>query len=238
MRIPPDPTTMAALAPRPLKIGVLVFPGFQLLDYAGPLDAFNILALSHPVTLSTIATTLSPVPTHNRVQAATGSSISQSILPTNTLETAPTDLDVLLIPGGIGARDKQNAEVMSRCVEWLKERHVGGAKGPRWVLTVCTGSEVLARTGVLDGRKATTNKKAFNDTKAKHPHVNWVAKARWVVDDNIWTSSGISAGVDLAFAWIADVFGEETAQSVADRSEYERNADAENDRFAHRWSAI
>jgi len=229
---------MISPPPRPLTIGVLVFPGFQLLDYAGPMDAFNILALSHPVALSTIATTLAPVPTHNGGQASAGSSISQSVVPTNTLETAPNDLDVLLIPGGMGARDQQNADMLSKCVAWLKERHVGGAKGPKWVLTVCTGSEILARTGVLDGRKATTNKKAFNEAKAKHPRVKWVAKARWVVDDKIWTSSGISAGIDLAFAWIADVFGEETAQLVADRSEYERNVDAGNDRFAERWGAV
>ena len=57
--------------------------------------------------------------------------------------------------------------------------------------------------------------------KALHPRVSWVAKARWVVDGNIWTSSGISAGIDLTFAWMAEVFGEDTAQLVADRSEYE-----------------
>jgi transcriptional regulator GlxA family with amidase domain len=65
-----------------------------------------------------------------------------------------------------------------------------------------------------------------------------VPKARWVVDGNIWTSSGISAGIDLAFAWIADVFGEDIAQFVADRSEYERNVDADEDRFAERWGAV
>lgn len=68
--------------------------------------------------------------------------------------------------------------------------------------------------------------------------MHWVAKARWVVDGNIWSSSGISAGVDLAFAWIAHVFGEEMAAFVADRSEYERNVDAGNDRFAERWGAV
>jgi transcriptional regulator GlxA family with amidase domain len=74
--------------------------------------------------------------------------------------------------------------------------------------------------------------------KALHPHVSWVAKARWVVDGNIWTSSGISAGIDLTFAWMAEVFGEEKAQFVADRSEYERNVDPENDRYAERWGAL
>jgi transcriptional regulator GlxA family with amidase domain len=68
--------------------------------------------------------------------------------------------------------------------------------------------------------------------------VNWIAKARWVVDGPFWTSSGISAGIDVTFAWMASVFGEEKAQYVADRSEYERNVDAENDRYAERWGAV
>lgn len=71
--------------------------------------------------------------------------------------------------------------------------------------------------------------------KNAHPEVNWVGKARWVVDGNIWTSSGISAGIDLAFAWIAETFGEEIAQYTADRSEYERNTDPGNDWYAERW---
>jgi transcriptional regulator GlxA family with amidase domain len=77
-----------------------------------------------------------------------------------------------------------------------------------------------------------------SQVKAKHPSVTWIPKARWVVDGPIWTSSGISAGMDLAFAWIAEVFGEEVAQHTADRSEYERNTDAEGDRYAERWGAV
>jgi transcriptional regulator GlxA family with amidase domain len=59
-----------------------------------------------------------------------------------------------------------------------------------------------------------------------------------VVDGEFWTSSGISAGIDLIFAWMSEVFGEETAQYVADRSEYERNTDPTNDRYAERWGAV
>jgi transcriptional regulator GlxA family with amidase domain len=68
--------------------------------------------------------------------------------------------------------------------------------------------------------------------------VEWVGKARWVVDGNIWTSSGISAGIDLIYAWIAEVWGEETASLIADQSEYERNNDPGNDRFAERWDVV
>jgi transcriptional regulator GlxA family with amidase domain len=74
--------------------------------------------------------------------------------------------------------------------------------------------------------------------KENHPKVEWVGKARWVVDGNIWTSSGVTAGMDLIFAWIAEVWGEETAGSIADQSEYERNKDAGNDPFAEKYGVV
>ncbi|KAL1799607.1 hypothetical protein ACET3X_003644 [Alternaria dauci] len=227
-----------AAHPLPQKIGVVIFPGFQLLDWAGPLDAFNILSSSHTLTLCTIAYTLDPVPTQNSMQDQQGSLFSQSAVPTHTFENAPDDLDVLLLPGGLGARGPDSDAWMKPQVEYLKRLDLSGKGSIKWILTVCTGSEILARTGLLDGRRATTNKRAFNVVKAQHPNVEWVAKARWVVDGNIWTSSGISAGMDLAFAWMAEVFGEETAQFVADRSEHERNVDSGNDRYAERWGAV
>ncbi|USP77783.1 fad dependent oxidoreductase [Curvularia clavata] len=247
--------------PLPSKFAVVLFPGFQLLDVAGPLDAFNMLAYSHTISLYTLASSLSPVSTHNSDQEKQGSLISTSLAPTHTFDTAPNDIEVLLIPGGLGARGPGSEERMKPVVEYLKKLDMSGKGTLKWVLTVCTGSEILARTGVLDGRKATTNKRAFNtvclfllisffisqqieradadpQVKATHTKVDWVAKARWVVDGHIWTSSGISAGTDLAFAWIAEVFGEEEAQQLVDRSEYERNVDAGNDRYAERWGAV
>ena len=154
----------------PTKVAILIFPGFQLLDYAGPLDALNILSLTHPLTLYTLASTLSPVSTQQAAQITAGSpSFSQTILPTHTFATAPSDIDVLIIPGGMGSRDEKNRGALEEQVEWLKGLGLGGGggggggQGVKWVLTVCTGSEILARTGVLGGRRATTNKRAFNE---------------------------------------------------------------------------
>ncbi|KAF2821863.1 DJ-1/PfpI family protein-like protein [Ophiobolus disseminans] len=222
----------------PSKIAILLFPGFQLLDAAGPLDAFNLLSNQHTLTLYILAATLDPVSTQHWQLDEQGSNVAPSIVPTHTFADAPTDIDMLLLPGGMGARGPKGEENTGAVVQYLKTLDLSGAGSIKHVLTVCTGSEVLARTGLLDGRNATTNKRAFNDVKAKHPQVNWVAKARWVVDGNIWTSSGISAGMDLAFAWMSEVFGEEVAAYVADRSEYERNVESGNDRFAERWGAV
>jgi putative intracellular protease/amidase len=162
-----------AADPLPSKVGIILFPGFQLLDYAGPLDALNILSNSHTITLSTLASSLDPVPTQNWVQDQQGSNCSQSIVPTHTFADAPTDLDVLLIPGGLGARGAGSDVRMEPVVNFLKS-YLGSVKDDgsgftgagskvKWVITVCTGSEILARTGILDGRRATTNKRAFND---------------------------------------------------------------------------
>lgn len=224
--------------PLPKKIAIILFPGFQLLDATGPLDAFSLLSYQHPLALYILAATLDPVSTHNFVQQKQGSHVSASIVPTHRFENAPADFDMVLLPGGLGARGPDGEKNTGPVVDFLKSLDLSGDGSIKHVLTVCTGSEILARTGILDGRKATTNKRAFNEVKAKHPKVTWVSKSRWVVDRNIWTSSGISAGIDLAFAWIAHVFGEEVAQYTADRSEYERNTDADEDRFAERWGAV
>jgi putative intracellular protease/amidase len=149
--------------PLPSKIGVVIFPGFQLLDWAGPLDAFHLLSNSHTLTLCTIAATMDPVPTQNFVQDKQGSQFSQTLVPTHTFDNAPDDLEVLLLPGGLGARDPESDKWMKPQVEYLKKLDLSGNGSIKWVLTVCTGSEILARAGLLDGRKATTNKRAFND---------------------------------------------------------------------------
>jgi len=147
----------------PSKFGVIIFPGFHLLDYAGPLDALNILSADHPLTLCTIAATLDPVPTQNSMQDKQGSQFSQSIVPTHTFDNAPDDLEVLLLPGGLGSRGPGSDKWMKPQVEYLKRLDLSGKGNIKWVLTVCTGSEILARTGLLDGRRATTNKRAFGD---------------------------------------------------------------------------
>lgn len=224
--------------PLPTKIGIILFPGFQLLDAAGPLDAFSLLSQQSTLHLSIIAATLDPVPTQTFAHEDQGSTYNPSIVPTHTFDNPPDGLEMVLLPGGLGTRGDRGAINIPPVVKYINSLDFSGNGSLKWFLTVCTGSEILARTGLLDGRRATTNKRAFNEVKKNHPKVDWVAKARWVVDGNIWTSSGISAGTDLAFAWIADVFGEEVAGLVADRSEYERNKDPENDVFAERWGAV
>jgi putative intracellular protease/amidase len=183
----------------PTKIAILLFPGFQLLDATGPLDAFSLLSYQHPLTLYILAATLDPVSTHNFVQEKVGSRVAASIVPTHTFaqvtgQGLDKEFGMILVPGGLGARYVDNpggiwCVVFSwRClvqiteanifnisrgpdgekntapiVDFLQRLDLSGTGSIKHVLTVCTGSEILARTGVLDGRKATTNKRAFNE---------------------------------------------------------------------------
>jgi transcriptional regulator GlxA family with amidase domain len=90
----------------------------------------------------------------------------------------------------------------------------------QYLITVCTGAGIAARAGVLDGKHATTNKRAWAETTALGPKVKWVAQARWVTDGNIWTSSGVAAGTDAMIAFIEAIYSNATATTVANGMEY------------------
>ncbi|KAI5460842.1 class I glutamine amidotransferase-like protein [Mariannaea sp. PMI_226] len=217
---------MAAVNDPPTHYGVVLFPGFQALDAFGSLDALNTLSSRRPLRLSVLAETLDPVST--KMPESTGTpdpSIGQSIVPTHTFSDAPSDIQVLLVPGGKGTR---NAKRMEPVVAFLKNYY------PKleYLLTVCTGSALAAWAGVLDGHKATTNKLSFQWVTEQGPNVDWVRRARWVTSGNIWTSSGISAGIDMIFAFISEQYGEALAEEVAVVLEYVRNKDPTVDPFA------
>lgn len=215
---------------KPINFGVVVFPTFQALDVFGPLDALNLLSRDHHMNLFILAETLDPVSTARPPSPDdAGSNFAQSILPTHTFATAPP-LDVLLVPGGQGTRSFAG---IASAVAFV------GAVYPtlQYLITVCTGAGIAARAGVLDGRRATTNKFAWRETVALRKEVQWVHRARWVEDGNVWTSSGISAGIDVIFAWMRAVYGEEVAKDISDRMEYMPALDPDEDPFADRWAA-
>ncbi|KAL5095394.1 hypothetical protein Trisim1_000170 [Trichoderma cf. simile WF8] len=208
----------------PKKIAVALFSGFQALDVFGPLDALNILSYTNPLELYLLSTTLDPVSTIP-VKAPSPGAIGQRLVPTHTYQDAPKDIEVLLVPGGRGTRD---LELTQPVVDFIEATF----PSLRFLLTVCTGSALAARSGVLDGKNATSNKLSFEWVITQGPNVKWVRHARWVQDDNILTSSGVSAGIDMIYAFIADQYGEEAAAQVAKVSEYTRNTDSTNDPFS------
>jgi transcriptional regulator GlxA family with amidase domain len=100
------------------------------------------------------------------------------------------------------------------------------------VTSVCTGAALLARAGLLDGHRATTNKLSFKWVTEQGLAVEWIRQARWVEDGKFATSSGVSAGIDMTLALIAKLAGVETAEQVAIRMEYEWHRDPQWDPFA------
>ncbi|KAI9783162.1 MAG: hypothetical protein M1816_001484 [Peltula sp. TS41687] len=211
----------------PISYGMILFPGFQVLDVFGPLSALEILSKDREMNLYMVAATMKPVSTAYEAETnhAKGSNFAQTVLPTHTLADCP-GLDVLIVPGGLGTRASDI--ILSPILDFITARY------PllQYLITVCTGSGLVARAGILDGRKATTNKAAWSQIVAWRPCVQWIPEARWVVDGNIWTSAGVSAGIDVTLAFIATVYGDESAQKVADSMEYERHLDPSDDPFA------
>jgi len=194
-------------------LGALVFPGFQTLDFYGPLEMLGDHDIG-AVDIKIVAETLDPVPSYHGTRTAVDRTLSDS-----------TDYDLVLIPGGDSAPlDPINPAIN----DWI----VATAEHADYVMAVCTGTVLLATTGLLDGRRATTNKKDFTATVHHGPNVEWVREARWVEDGKFFTSSGVSAGMDMSLAVMAKLFGQEAAEAIAVGTEYEWHQDPNWDPFA------
>ncbi|KAF9256051.1 class I glutamine amidotransferase-like protein [Marasmius fiardii PR-910] len=211
----------------PVEFGVVLFPAFQALDVFGPLDALNMLSYKYPMNLHLISATLDPVSTKPRNASFNpfNSNVSESVVPTHTFTNPPEKLDVLIIPGGTGVLVP---DTISSTVDFIKKTY----PSLQYLITVCTGSHLAARAGVLDNRNATSNKAVWSWREGLGDNTNWISHARWVADGNIWSTSGVSAGIDGTFAWMEEVYGNDTATEVANSMEYIRHLNASYDPFA------
>ncbi len=193
-------------------IAALVFQQFQTLDLFGPLELFGWLPEDFRIVLV------------GEEPGVVTSRSGQRILVDQTLAES-CSYDLVLVPGGPGTP----VEVPNAAIEsWLVE----AAARAETVMGVCTGCALLARSGLLDGRKATTNKMDFLWTLPFGPRVDWIGRARWVEDGKFFTSSGVSAGMDMCLAVISHHLGRETALRVATSAEYSWHEDASSDPFA------
>jgi putative intracellular protease/amidase len=198
--------------PAPIKVGAVLFTGFELLDVFGPLEMFGLLGERAWITML----------------AAEPGNIRSNQGPACVADTSLSGdhgLDILLIPGGMGTRRLVSDQPFLDELRRQSDR-------ARFVATVCTGSGLLAKTGALDGRSATSNKFAFKWATSQGPLVKWVAAARWVEDGKFFTSSGVSAGMDMSLGLIERMMGRETSLQVANHAEYEWHQDKNWDPFA------
>jgi len=197
------------------SLGVVLFNDFELLDVYGPVEMFG--NLKDQLDLVMVAEAAGEVRSFQ----------GPKVVADHGFEDCP-HLDYLLLPGGMGTRKEVENPVMLGFLQ-------GRSAQAEIVMTVCTGSGLLARAGLLDGKRATSNKKSFKWASSQGSKVKWVKEARWVDDGNRVTSSGVSAGIDMALAVIARLYGQETADRLAIYTEYEWHRDATWDPFAKLW---
>jgi transcriptional regulator GlxA family with amidase domain len=222
---------------------MLLFPGFEALDAFGSLEVLNVLSERQQIYLSLLASSLAPVSTRSPDPAAhrVGSICAQEVLPTGTFadflkdapatDTAKGKIDVLVVPGGAGTRFPH---IINPVIEFVR------AIAPlvKYIMSVCNGAGVLARAGVLDGRQATTNKMLWKPTTALRGEVRWVREARWVADGNVWTSSGVSAGIDMMLAFVRDINGKDVASEIAQEIEYDWDVEEDGTRDPFAFAAV
>jgi putative intracellular protease/amidase len=224
--ISPLPTTQI------LTSDQVIFPGYEPLDVYGPLEILYELSGLYPMTLSMVGPTLGPQSA--RPPLATADMIGPQTVATHTFDTAPP-LDVIIVPGG-GGLDKYEADNNTIIEDFLRARN----ESTSYILSVCTGAVTLAKAGLLKGKKATTNKAAFiYVADPKHgTGIEWVPSARWVANGHIWTSSGVAAGMDMMYAFLKHLYGEEGEANlgfVMDLIEYAPHTDPHWDPFSVVW---
>ena len=180
------------------RIAVLVFPGFQILDAAGPLSAFEIAARLQPGSyeLKVIAARA------GAVASSSGATLNAHGLP------RAAAIDTLIVAGGDGTRSAYRCERTLRFVRSCAAR-------ARRVTSVCSGAFILAAAGLLDGRTATTHWSATERFRRAFPRVRLEPDRIFVRQGAIWTSAGITAGIDLSLALIEEDLGEAVARLTA-----------------------
>lgn len=185
-------------------IGIYLFEGFEELDALGPWEVLASWTQQHPDdgwSIRLVADTVSPV------RAAKGAVITPH-------ETREIKLDVVIVPGGDGSRTVMHDGAV---LDWLRELNETGVL----VASVCTGALVLASAGLLSNRPATTYFAAVDELRAVDSSINVLPHERWVDDDDIVTSAGISAGIDMALHLVDRLAGTERARQVRRHIQYD-----------------
>ena len=179
----------------PITTGIVVFDGAEELDYVGPWEVLT-MARKEGDRVVTIAERPDPV------RSAKG----LRVLPDHTFDDAPA-LDVVLVPGGQGTRREVDNPALTG---WLAKV----AADARWLTSVCTGSFLLEAAGPAKGKRVTTHWGAVKELRDRAPGLEIVEDARWVVDGNVVTAAGVSAGIDMALWLVGQLYDVAHARAV------------------------
>jgi transcriptional regulator GlxA family with amidase domain len=192
------------------KVGILVFPDVEVLDFCGPFEVFSVTRLNEerrreepsPYEVILIAERKATV-------VATG---GLKVVPDDSLDDCPP-LDVLVVPGGWGTRREMTND---RLITWIAER----GRQVTTLTSVCTGSLLLGKAGLLDGKRATTHWLVLEDMRRLFPSVDVIEDQHVVEEGYMTTSAGISAGIDMALRVVARHHGDAVARATARFMEY------------------
>jgi transcriptional regulator GlxA family with amidase domain len=194
--------------PEPRHVAILIFEEAEVLDVAGPYEVFSIAGRRsglEPFRVSLVAETLKPVSLRNGFV----------LQPHATIADRPA-VDLLVIPGGYGTRrEVDNPQLIA----WIRER----AQQAELVLSVCTGSLLLAKAGLLDGLSATTHYGAIDLLRQLAPKAMVRDRERFVDNGRVITSAGVSAGIDMSLYVVERLLGEELADEAATYMEWHRD---------------
>jgi len=190
--------------------GIVLFTDVELLDFAGPFEVLSVTRLDEsrrreepsPFRGFTVAENEYPIQTFGGV----------TVVPEFTIDNCPK-LDILVVPGGWGTRKEINNK---KLIAWIQEK----SREAELITSVCTGSVLLGKAGILNGRSATTHWRALDWLHEVAPEARVIADQHVVKDGNLFISAGISAGIDMALHIVAHYFGEEIAQATARHMEY------------------
>lgn len=194
-----------------MDVNVMLFNDFETLDVFGPVEIMGRLMDSYNI----------------RFFSMTGGIIrsKQGVLVVSESFESIDPKGILFIPGGFGTRTLVEDEEYIKTIKELD-------KSSTYTLTVCTGTALLAKTGHLKGKIATTNKIAFDWVSSQDRDVLWQKSARWCVDGKYYTSSGVSAGMDMTLGFVSDTHSREEALKISNHIEYIWNEDMNNDPFS------
>lgn len=192
------------------RVGIVLFENIEVLDFCGPFEVFSVARLDEarrreepsPFEVMLVAEHAGPV-------TASG---GMKVIPDQVFASCPR-LDILVVPGGIGVYDELKNPAM---LDWLRLR----AEEVETLTSVCTGAMLLGALGVLDGRHATTHWRLLDRMREAFPAVTVEYDQHVVEDGRIYTSAGISAGIDMALKVVARHYGEPIAQAAARYMEY------------------
>ncbi|MGZ5470972.1 MAG: DJ-1/PfpI family protein [Nitrososphaeraceae archaeon] len=194
----------------PLIVGILIFDDVEILDVTGPFEVFAVTRLNEKQRLqqSSPFKVYLISETKNQILAIGGLRLTPDV----TISECP-ELDLLIIPGGWGTRKESKNKIL---LNWIGNQFTND----RLIASVCTGSSLLGKAGLLDGRGATTHWRAFDFLQESAPKARILKDVRFTLTEPIFTSAGISAGIDLALRIVSHLFGTEVGQATARHMEY------------------